>query len=134
MNNQHHMTGIDEALDVAAERPAALAPLPPPPPAPVHYSAPPAMAMQQTVINVGSEKSVVGAVILALLFGPLGMLYSTALGAVVMFFVNLVVAVVTLGIGLLLTVPLGAIWAGIAASASNGRIRGAVSQAAAPVR
>ncbi len=65
------------------------------------------------------NKSVGLAVVLALVFGPLGMFYSTVLGAVVMFFVNLIVAFVTLGIGLLITIPIGAIWAGFAASNQN---------------
>jgi len=83
------------------------------------------VAVQQTtVIQMGSEKSVVGAVLLAMFFGPLGMLYSTVLGAGVMFFVSLLIVVPTLGIGLILTVPAGMIWAGFAADAHNKKLRG----------
>jgi hypothetical protein len=74
---------------------------------------------QTTVIQMGSHKSVVGAVLLALFFGPLGMLYATVVGALVMFVVNVFVAFLTLGLGLFITVPLGALWAGIAASSHN---------------
>lgn len=84
-----------------------------------------AMTVQQTVITVGSQKSVAGAVLLALFFGPLGMLYATVPGALVMFAVNIIVAVTTVGVGLLLTIPIGALWAGMAASSHNGRLGGA---------
>jgi hypothetical protein len=106
-----------------------------PAPAPVQATPPTAyvsaqpMVVQQSVINVGSRRSVFGAVVLALLFGPLGMLYSTVLGALVMFFVSALVGIPTLGLGLLITIPLGAIWAGLSASAKNRRIGTTVSQA-----
>lgn len=82
-------------------------------------SGPPTVVQQTTVINVGSHKSVGGAVVLALFFGPLGMLYSTVLGACVMFVINVIVLIGTAGVGLLLTIPIGMIWAGSAASSHN---------------
>jgi len=87
-----------------------------PPAAP---SSQPTVVQQTTVIQVGSHKSVGGAVALAFFFGPLGMLYATVPGAFVMFFVNVLVLVGTAGIGLLLTIPIGMIWAGAAASSHN---------------
>lgn len=116
--------------NLAGARRAGLpAPAAAPPPQPPQAAAPAyqpeaaaPMSVQQTMINVGSQKSVGTAVLLALFFGPLGMLYSTIAGAIVMFFVNLVVAVFTLGLGLLITFPLGALWAGIAVSNQNGRL------------
>lgn len=90
---------------------------------------PPPMAVQQTtVINVGTQKSVVGAVLLAFLFGPLGMLYSTVIGAVVMFFVSLIIVIPTLGLGLIITIPIGMIWAGFAADAHNKKLGSFASQ------
>jgi Protein of unknown function (DUF2510) len=86
---------------------------------PVAPSNQPSVVQQTTVIQVGSQKSVGLAVLLALFFGPLGMLYATVAGALVMLVVDLLVSVVTLGLGLLLTIPLGAIWAGAAASSHN---------------
>lgn len=74
------------------------------------------------VVVVGSRKSVGVAMILSIWLGPLGMLYSTVRGAVVMFFLNLFVAVVTLGIGLVLTWPIGVLWAAYAASEHNRRL------------
>jgi hypothetical protein len=92
--------------------------------------APPApVAMQQTtVVHVGTQKSVVGAVLLAFFFGPLGMLYATVPGAIVMFFVNLIVGVPTLGLGLFVTIPVGALWAGLAANSQNKRLQAVSAQ------
>jgi Protein of unknown function (DUF2510) len=92
----------------------------------------PSIIQQTTVIQVGQAKSVALAVVLALLFGPLGMLYGTIPGAIVMFFVNLFVAIPTLGLGLFLTIPIGAIWAGVAASSHNKALGVAAQSVAAP--
>ena len=90
----------------------------------------PVAVQQTTVIQVGSQKSVAGAVLLALFFGPLGMIYATIPGALIMFVINIFVAIVTLGLGLLLTLPICAIWAGIAAGNHNKQL-GLSSQHAA---
>jgi len=50
------------------------------------------------------------------------MLYSTVLGALVMIVISVVVAVVTLGLGLLLTWPISTVWAAIATSRYNRRL------------
>jgi hypothetical protein len=85
---------------------------------------PPPVAVQQTtVIQMGTHKNVAGAVALAFLFGPLGMLYATITGGIVMFFVNIVVAFLTLGLGLFFTIPLGMVWAGMAASSRNKQLQ-----------
>jgi hypothetical protein len=86
------------------------------PPAPV-------AVQQTTVIQMGTHKNVAGAVVLAFLFGPLGMLYATIAGGIVMFFVNIVVAFLTLGLGLFFTIPLGMVWAGMAASSHNKQLQ-----------
>lgn len=72
-----------------------------------------------TPVVVVGQKSVIVAVLLAFFFGPLGMLYATPVGALVMFGINLVVGIFTLGIGLAITWPACAIWAGIAADKHN---------------
>lgn len=74
------------------------------------------------IVVTRSPKSMGAAIALALFFGPLGMFYSTILGAIVMIFVNVVVGLLTFGLGLLITVPIGAIWAGIAASMYNRKL------------
>lgn len=71
------------------------------------------------VQNHGSPKSVGVAIVLALFFGPLGMLYATVVGAIVMFLINLVLIFLTGGLGLFLSVPAGVIWAAVAASQTN---------------
>ncbi len=71
------------------------------------------------IVYVKTKKSVGVAVILALLFGPLGMFYATVTGAVVMIVVSLLVGIFTMGFGLLVTIPIGAVWAGMAASTSE---------------
>jgi hypothetical protein len=84
----------------------------------IAVSQPPAV-----VVVTGQPKSVSVAVMLALLFGPLGMLYSTGFGALVMFLVNLALVIPTFGLALLGTVPVCAIWAGHAASEHNRRVQ-----------
>jgi hypothetical protein len=74
---------------------------------------------QQVHVTVTIKKSVFVAVLLALFFGPLGMLYSTITGGIVMFFVHLVVGLMTIGFGVFITWPIGVIWAAIAAKNAN---------------
>jgi hypothetical protein len=73
---------------------------------------------------VVSPKSVGVAIILGVVFGPLGLLYSTVTGAVVMFIVNILAAVVTFGFGLLLTWPICGVWAALAAKSYNEKLLG----------
>ena len=79
----------------------------------------PDAATQPQRIIVTSTKNVGLAVGLALFLGPLGMCYSTLKGALVMFLVNIVIAVLTLGFGCLITLPFCAIWAYMAAKKYN---------------
>jgi hypothetical protein len=79
----------------------------------------PTVVQQTTVIQVGTHKSVGLAVLLAFLFGPLGMLYATVPGAIAMFVLGLLIVIPTAGIGLLFTWLVGIIWAGAAASSHN---------------
>jgi hypothetical protein len=73
-------------------------------------------------IVVVQAKSTGLAIVLAVLFGPIGLLYSTVMGAAVMFIVNIIVAVVTVGFGLLLTWPICGIWAFVAVNAHNKKL------------
>lgn len=77
--------------------------------------------LQQVQVNQISvaprqEKSVAVALVLTFFFGPLGMLYSTVVGAIVMFFANLILGTLTFGLFLLISWPIQMIWAGVAAS------------------
>jgi len=78
----------------------------------------------QPVIIVASTKSTGLAIILALLFGPLGLLYSSVLAAVVMFIVSIPVVIFTAGLGLLLTQPICAVWAAVAVMSRNKKLIG----------
>ena len=96
-----------------------------PQPGPGGFPYPPPMV----VYNVAAPtKSPGGAALLAALFGPLGMLYATVPGALVMFAANLVVGVIgalTCGLGLvfLLFTWIGGIaWAYVAADAHNAKL------------
>ena len=71
------------------------------------------------VIIAKSPKSVGIAVLLALFLGPLGMLYSTIKGAIIMFFVCLIGGFITLGFGLVILLPICAIWAYMATNSYN---------------
>ena len=81
---------------------------------------PPAGQPQRIVVV--STKSIGLAIALAFFFGPLGMLYSTIMGAVVMFFVCIPVVIFTAGFGLLLTIPACTIWAYLAAKSHNEKL------------
>ena len=72
----------------------------------------------QVVVTV-STKSVGIAILLCVIFGPLGMFYSTVMGAIIMLIVSLIVAVVTAGFGLFLTWPVSIIWGALAVKKYN---------------
>ncbi|TDX33133.1 hypothetical protein [Rhodovulum visakhapatnamense] len=55
------------------------------------------------------------AILAALLLGPFGLFYVSRMAAIVMIVLTFVIALPTLGFGVLLTLPLGMLWAGIAA-------------------
>jgi uncharacterized membrane protein YqaE (UPF0057 family) len=77
-----------------------------------------------TVPDIAAQKSVGLAMVLALLFGPLGMIYSTGIGAAVMFVMNIIlIGAGAGGAGLLLSAIGCAMWAGVAAGSANDRAR-----------
>ena len=61
-------------------------------------------------IVVTPTKSVGISIILTVLFGPLGMFYSTIWGAIIMLIISGVIGVVTFGYGLMITHPICVIW------------------------
>ena len=92
-----------------------------PPTVPFAYPATPQVNnyynYQQVVVY--NPKNVALAVLLAFLFGPFGMFYSTVSGALIILALTLPVACVTGGLGLFLLWPVCMIWAGVAAASSN---------------
>jgi len=73
-------------------------------------------------IIVTSTKSVGISLILTFLFGAFGMLYSTIWGAIIMLIVSIIVATVTLGMGLFLVWPICMIWGALAAASYNKKL------------
>lgn len=74
------------------------------------------------VMIVKSTKNVGLAAGLGFFFGPLGMCYATLKGALIMFLVNIVIGIFTLGFGVFLTWPICAIWAYMAAKKYNEKL------------
>ncbi len=84
---------------------------------------PPSPPQQPQYIVVKTNKSVGLALLLTFLFGPLGLLYATVSGALIMLFISLIVAFITFGFGILITWPICMIWAAIAVNNQNNRMR-----------
>ena len=75
---------------------------------------------QVTVVT--STKNMGVSILLTVIFGPLGMLYSTIPGAIVMIIVSVIVGILTVGLGLIITWPICIIWAAIATSNYNKKL------------
>ncbi|WP_018674549.1 hypothetical protein [Riemerella columbina] len=76
----------------------------------------------EKVIVVTPTKSVGISLLLTFFFGPIGMLYSTVSGAIIMFIISCIVGIFTLGVGLFITWPICMIWGAIAANNYNKKI------------
>lgn len=84
------------------------------------HSYPPApLASSQTVVVIDKGKSVAVAFLLAFLLGPLGLLYASVTGGILMIIVSAIVAVATMGLGLPVTWLISIIWAVVAAANSK---------------
>ncbi|WP_241503896.1 hypothetical protein [Ferruginivarius sediminum] len=70
-------------------------------------------------VLLSNKKSQGIAFLLTLLFGPLGMIYATVVGAIVMFIVNVAVVILTFGLGFLLTWPIMLAWTYFAIRGKN---------------
>lgn len=73
-------------------------------------------------VAIVQPKSATTAGLLAFFFGPIGMLYSTWVGALTMFLINLVLIWFTAGLILVLTLPVGVVWAVMSVNEHNRRI------------
>jgi hypothetical protein len=109
---------------------------PPPTGEPLSWQVPPMMPAPAQMIMVPmqpvammvpvqpiQEKSMAASIVLSVFFGPLGMLYSTVPGALVMLFAGGLFDIITLGFGVLLTWPAGILWGALATNAHNHRVR-----------
>lgn len=71
------------------------------------------------IVIMGSQKSTGTAFILTFLFGPLGLLYATTAGGIIMIFVSIIVGALTFGLGLIFTQIVCIIWAVVAVNNAN---------------
>jgi hypothetical protein len=77
---------------------------------------------QPQMVVVTPTKSMGISIILTILFGPLGMLYSTVGGGIIMGVISIPLALLTAGFGLILTWPICVIWGAMATSSFNNRL------------
>lgn len=72
---------------------------------------------------VTTTKSMGISILLTALFGPLGMLYSTIAGAIIMLIISALVALLTFGWGVIFTWPICIIWAALATRSYNNKLK-----------
>lgn len=77
---------------------------------------------QQRPTVVVSKKSMGVSILLTILFGPLGMFYSTVSGAIIMLIISVIIAIFTAGIGILITWPVCIIWGAMSTSSYNQKL------------
>jgi len=77
---------------------------------------------QKMVIVNAAKKSLVASILLTLFFGPLGLLYSSVSGGIIMIIVSILLSIFTLGLGLLASFPICIIWGIIATNAHNSKL------------
>lgn len=82
----------------------------------------PAVPFSSGYVVVRARKSVGVAILLAVFFGPLGMLYSTITGALFMIVLTFVLSFLSAGASLLITWPVCVIWAAVAAETYNRQV------------
>jgi hypothetical protein len=81
------------------------------------------MAYQPGQVTVVTPTKSMGiSILLTILFGPLGMFYSTIVGAIVMLVLSAIVGILTVGLGLIVTWPICVIWAAVATSNYNKKL------------
>jgi hypothetical protein len=73
-------------------------------------------------IIVTPTKSVGISIILTVIFGPLGMFYSTISGAIIMLIISGILGFVTFGYGLIITHPICVIWGALATHSYNKKL------------
>jgi hypothetical protein len=90
-----------------------------PPAAAAWNSPPPVVPVVPAYVIVRPPKSVGVAILLAIFFGPLGMLYSTVPGALAMMFISFVLFFLTAGFSVFITWPICIIWSAMASESYN---------------
>ena len=77
---------------------------------------------ERSQIILMPQKSMGVTILLTILFGPLGMFYSTIIGGIVMLILSILIGIVTLGFGILVTWPICIIWAAVATNNHNNKL------------
>ena len=77
------------------------------------------------VVVAKTEKNLGIAVVLAAIFGPLGLFYASIIGGFIMVAVSFLVGLLTFGVGLLFTWPLCILWAYLATKRYNAKLTSA---------
>jgi hypothetical protein len=73
----------------------------------------------QTIMVVSKQKSAGIAFLLTFFFGPLGLLYASVAGGIIMIILSLVIGIFTLGIGLIIGWVISIVWAMVAVNMYN---------------
>lgn len=76
-------------------------------------------APSTTLLAAQPEKSVPAALVLAFLFGPLGLLYASVWGGIILIITAILTLPLTAGLAALVLWPVSMIWAAMAAMASK---------------
>ena len=74
------------------------------------------------ILAVGQKKSMGIALLLTFFFGPLGLLYASVGGGVILLLLTIVIGLVTLGIGFFVGWIASMIWAAVAVNSHNAKI------------
>lgn len=77
---------------------------------------------QANVVITRSPKSQGIGIVLTLMFGSVGLFYSSIIGAIIMIVVEIATAILTMGIGLVVTHIICATWSMIAVSSYNKKL------------
>jgi hypothetical protein len=79
----------------------------------------PTLQQPHHVVVLAKQKSVATALLLSFFFGPLGLLYASVAGGIVMILLSIIIGIFTVGIGLIFTWIVSIIWAVLAVQMSN---------------
>jgi len=87
----------------------------------------PNQGYQQTVVSFGNQKSMLVAFLLTFFFGPLGLLYSSVAGGIILIIIGIPIGIITFGFGLIFVWIASIIWAIIATSGANNAMQSGAS-------
>ena len=80
-----------------------------------------------TPVVMMPTKSMIGAILLTLFFGPLGLFYSSVMGGFIMLVLSAIVGLLTAGFGLIVTQIICVIWGVISVNSYNKKLVASVT-------